>query len=165
MTYEVGIDGRIYKLELTREGERWSCHLDGREITVDAVLVQPDVLSILIGDTAHEAKREVTPSETYIWIAGERYTAEVRDPRSFRSRRGKSDATHGTKELRASMPGKVVRVLVREMAEVQVGDGILVVEAMKMQNELKSPKQGVVKKILASAGSAVNAGDVLAIVE
>jgi biotin carboxyl carrier protein len=165
MTYEVGIDGRIYRLELTRGGDRWSCRLDEREITVDAVLVQHDVLSILIGGIVHEVKREVTPSETYIWIAGERYMAEVRDPRSFRSRRGKADATQGTKELRASMPGKVVRVLVREMAEVQVGDTILVVEAMKMQNELKSPKQGVVKKILASAGSAVNAGDVLAIVE
>ena len=63
------------------------------------------------------------------------------------------------------MPGRVVRVLVAEQAEVEAGQGIVVVEAMKMQNEIKSPKKGIVKKIGAMAGAAVNAGDVLAIVE
>jgi biotin carboxyl carrier protein len=63
------------------------------------------------------------------------------------------------------MPGKVVRVLAAEKTEVDAGQGVLVVEAMKMQNELKSPKKGIVQKILASEGAAVNAGDVLAVVE
>ena len=58
-----------------------------------------------------------------------------------------------------------MRVLVAEKAAVQAGQGVLVVEAMKMQNELKSPKNGVVQKILATPGAAVNAGDVLVIVE
>jgi biotin carboxyl carrier protein len=63
------------------------------------------------------------------------------------------------------MPGRIVRVLVAETSEVEAGQGIVVVEAMKMQNEIKSPKKGTVKKISATAGTAVNAGDVLAIVE
>ena len=63
------------------------------------------------------------------------------------------------------MPGKVVRLLLAPGAEVEAGAGVLVVEAMKMQNEVKSPKKGIVRKILVSEGSAVNAGDVLAIVE
>ena len=63
------------------------------------------------------------------------------------------------------MPGKVVRVLASENTEVEAGQGVLVVEAMKMQNEIKSPKKGRVQKILAVEGAAVNAGDVLAIVE
>jgi pyruvate carboxylase subunit B len=63
------------------------------------------------------------------------------------------------------MPGKVVRVLVSQGAQIEAGAGVLVVEAMKMQNEVKSPKKGIVQKILASEGAAVNAGDVLAIVE
>jgi biotin carboxyl carrier protein len=63
------------------------------------------------------------------------------------------------------MPGKVVRVLVDQGTQVEAGAGVLVVEAMKMQNEIKSPKKGVVQKILAIEGAAVNAGDVLAIVE
>jgi biotin carboxyl carrier protein len=63
------------------------------------------------------------------------------------------------------MPGKVVRILVRPGQEVAAGDAIAVVEAMKMQNEIKSPKKGVVQKVLVGEGAAVNAGDVLAIVE
>ena len=63
------------------------------------------------------------------------------------------------------MPGRVVRLLVAENSVVEAGQGIVVVEAMKMQNEIKSPKKGTVQKILVSEGAAVNAGDVLAIVE
>jgi biotin carboxyl carrier protein len=63
------------------------------------------------------------------------------------------------------MPGKVVRVLVREGDAVEAGAGVLVVEAMKMQNEIKSPKKGKIQRMLAAEGIAVNAGDVLAIVE
>jgi biotin carboxyl carrier protein len=63
------------------------------------------------------------------------------------------------------MPGKVVRLMVREGDEVEAGAGVAVVEAMKMQNEIKSPKKGTIGKILVSEGATVNAGDVLAIVE
>ena len=63
------------------------------------------------------------------------------------------------------MPGKVVRVLAPPQTEVEAGQGVIVVEAMKMQNELKSPKKGIVQKVLAAEGARVNAGDVLAIVE
>ena len=72
---------------------------------------------------------------------------------------------HGPKKIVAPMPGKVVRLLVREADEVEMGAGVAVVEAMKMQNEIKSPKKGTVQKILVTEGAAVNAGDVLAIVE
>jgi biotin carboxyl carrier protein len=63
------------------------------------------------------------------------------------------------------MPGKVIRILAAESSEVEAGQGIVVVEAMKMQNEIKSPKKGVVRKMVAAEGAAVNAGDVLAVVE
>jgi len=63
------------------------------------------------------------------------------------------------------MPGRIVRLLVAENSVVEAGQGIVVVEAMKMQNEIKSPKKGVVKKMSATVGAAVNPGDVLAIVE
>jgi biotin carboxyl carrier protein len=62
------------------------------------------------------------------------------------------------------MPGKIVRVLVAERSEVVAGQAIVVVEAMKMQNELKSPKKGKVSKLLVSEGAAVNAGDALAVI-
>jgi biotin carboxyl carrier protein len=71
----------------------------------------------------------------------------------------------GTVELRAPMPGKVVKVLVSEGATVDMNQGLLVIEAMKMQNEIKSPKKGTVRKLGVKETAAVNAGDLLAIVE
>src|SRR3954453_18337788 len=165
MTYEVTVDGKQYKLELDRAEGRWRCVLDGREILIDAVLARPDVLSILIGSKAYEIKRERTATDMHLWVGPARYAAELRDPRSLRSRKAGAGADKGPKKLIAPMPGKVVRVILRETAEVEAGQGVLVVEAMKMQNEIKSPKKGIVQNIVAAEGTNVNAGDVLAIVE
>jgi biotin carboxyl carrier protein len=163
MTYDVTINGQNYRLELDRAEGRWSCRLDGREIEVDAVLVRADVLSLRIGNKAYEVKCERVAGELHLWVGSARFAAEVRDPRSLRARLRTAD-DHGPRKLTAPMPGRVVRVLAREGEEVQAGDGILVVEAMKMQNEIKSPKKGTIRKVLVRQGAAVNAGDVLAIV-
>lgn len=165
MIYDVNIDGQDYRLELARENSGWKCRLNGREVALDAVLTRANVLSLLINGTAYEVKRELTPLDLHFWVGSARYAAEVRDPRSLRSRRQSGGAAAGAKKLVAPMPGKVVRLLVAEKEQVQAGQGVLVVEAMKMQNELKSPKNGIVQKILATPGTPVNAGDVLAIVE
>ncbi|MGA7753653.1 MAG: biotin/lipoyl-containing protein [Candidatus Sulfotelmatobacter sp.] len=164
MTYEVAIDGKSYRLDLDQVEGRWQCQLDGREIEVDAVLARPNVLSLRIGNKAYEVKCERVGSDLHIWVGSVRYAAEVRDPRSLRGRVRAIDE-HGPKKLTAPMPGKVVRILVSQGAEIEAGAGVLVVEAMKMQNEVKSPKKGKVQKILVNEGAAVNAGDVLAIVE
>jgi biotin carboxyl carrier protein len=164
MTYDVSIDGKDYRLELERAEGRWLCRLDGREIEVDAVLARPDVLSLRIGNKAYEVKCERVASDLHLWVGSARFAAEVRDPRSLRGRVRAVD-DHGPKKLTAPMPGKIVRVLVTEGANVDAGAGVLVMEAMKMQNEIKSPKKGTIQKILVSEGAAVNAGDVLAIVE
>jgi biotin carboxyl carrier protein len=164
MTYDIAIDGKSHRLELIRADGRWSCRLDGHDVEVDAVLARPDVLSLRIGNQAYEVKCERVAGETHLWVGSARFAAEVRDPRSLRGRVRAMD-DHGPKKLTAPMPGKIVRVLVREGAAVEAGAGVLVVEAMKMQNELKSPKKGTIQKILVSEGTAVNAGDVLAIVE
>jgi biotin carboxyl carrier protein len=164
MTYDISIDGKNHRLDLNQVEGRWTCRLDGREIAVDAVLARPDVLSLRIDNKAYEVKCERVGSEMHLWVGSVRFAAEVRDPRSFRGRVRAAD-DHGAKKLLAPMPGKVVRVLVSQGAEVEAGTGVLVVEAMKMQNEVKSPKKGTVQKILAAEGAAVNAGDVLAIVE
>ena len=164
MTYDISIDGKNHRLDLNQVEGRWTCRLDGREIAVDAVLARPDVLSLRIDNKAYEVKCERVGSEMHLWVGSVRFAAEVRDPRSFRGRVRAAD-DHGAKKLLAPMPGKVVRVLVSQGAEVEAGTGVLVVEAMKMQNEVKSPRKGTVQKILAAEGAAVNAGDVLAIVE
>jgi biotin carboxyl carrier protein len=163
MLYNVTIDGKNYRLDLNRAGERWSCRLDGRDLEVDAVLARPDVLSLRIGNMAYEVKSERVANDLHLWVGSARFAVEVRDPRSLRGRTHSGD-DRGPKKVIAPMPGKIVRLLVREGDEVESGTGVAVVEAMKMQNEIKSPKRGTIQKILVSEGVAVNAGDVLVIV-
>jgi biotin carboxyl carrier protein len=164
MIYDVSIDGKSHRLELNRADGRWTCHLEGQEIEVDAVLARPDVLSLRIENAAYEVKCERVGSDLHVWVGSVRFAADVRDPRSLRGRVRATD-DHGPKKLIAPMPGKVVRILARDGDTVDSGAGILVVEAMKMQNEIKSPKKGTIQKVLVREGAAVNAGDVLAIVE
>jgi len=164
MLYEVTIDGKSYRLELNHVDGRWSCRLDGRELEVDAVLVRPDVLSLRVGNTAYEVKSEPLANDLNLWVGNTRFAAEIRDPRSLRGRARAGD-DHGPRNITAPMPGKVVRLMVHEGDEVEQGAGVAVVEAMKMQNEIKSPKKGTVRKILVNESTAVNAGDVLAIIE
>ena len=164
MTYYVAIDGKSYRLDLNQIDGAWSCRVDGREVKVDAVLARPNVLSLRLGNKAFEVKCERVGSDIHIWVGSQRFAAEIRDPRSLRGRVRAGD-DEGPRKLTAPMPGKVVRLLLSQGSSVDAGAGVLVVEAMKMQNEVKSPKKGTIQKILVSEGTAVSAGDVLAIVE
>jgi biotin carboxyl carrier protein len=164
MTYDVNIDGKKFRLELNQLDGRWECSLNGEAVEVDAVLARRDVLSVIIGGKAYEVKRERTATDMHLWVGPIRYAVQLRDPRSLRGRPS-ADNGKGPRKLVAPMPGKVVRILAAESTEVEAGQGVLVVEAMKMQNEIRSPKKGVVRKIVAAEGAAVNAGDVLAVVE
>jgi len=165
MVYEVTVDGKPHRLELTKADAEWTCRLDGQEIKVDAVVTRPDVLSMLVDGHSYEIKREQTALDLHLWVGNSRFAVELHDPRSLRSRRDGAGDEKGPRKLLAPMPGRIVRVLVAEKADIEAGQGVVVVEAMKMQNEIKSPKKGIVQKILATEGANVNAGDVLAIVE
>ncbi len=165
MTFEILIDGKPHKLELEHEGGDWSCRLDGETLKADALITRHDVISILIGGTHYEVKRERTATDTHLWVKNSRFAVEIRDPRSLRSRKAAAASGEGPQKLIAPMPGKVVRIILPIGSEVEAGQGVLVVEAMKMQNELKSPKKGTVKQVMVSEGASVSAGEVLAIVD
>jgi biotin carboxyl carrier protein len=165
MTYEISIDGKNHHLELNQQEGRWQCVLDGESVEVDAVVARPNVLSVIIGGQAFEVKRESTASDMHLWVKSARFAVDVRDPRSLRSRRAKGGSIEGPQKMLAPMPGKIVRVIAAAGTEVEAGQGVLVIEAMKMQNELKSPKKGTVKQVLVAEGTSVTAGEVLAIVE
>jgi biotin carboxyl carrier protein len=165
MVYDVLVDGKPHRLELEKVASGWECRLDGKEVHVDAVVPRRDVLSLLVDHQAFEVKREQTATDLHMWVGDRRFAVEVRDPRSLHARKGSALDEKGPRKIVAPMPGRVVRLLIAEQAEVEAGQGIVVVEAMKMQNEIKSPKKGIVRKVVAAAGAAVNAGDVLAIVE
>jgi biotin carboxyl carrier protein len=166
MTYDVTVDGKSHRVELARgDGARWNCKLDGKPVMADAVLTGPYVLSLIIDGQVYEVKREVWATDLHIWVGSARYDVELRDPRAYRSRRAAGGDEAGPRKVVSPMPGKVLRILAPAGTKVEAGQGVVVVEAMKMQNEIKSPKAGVVQKIVASEGSTVNAGEVLAIVE
>lgn len=166
MLYDVNINGQTMRLELEQNsGSGWRCKLEDEEFLLDAASIAPDIISLIYKGKTFEVRRERGVEGTRIRVDGESYDVEVNDPRSYRGRRKGSASSAGPLKLLAPMPGKVVRVLVREESAVEAGQGILVVEAMKMQNELKSPKNGTVRKIMTEAGASVNAGDILAIVE
>ncbi len=165
MTYEIAIDGKNHKLELNKVDNRWECTLDGERFNVDAVIARPNVLSLIVDGQAFEVKRERTATDLHLWVKSARFGVDVRDPRSLRSRRAAGGGVEGPQKLLAPMPGKIVRVIAPAGTAVTAGQGVLVIEAMKMQNELKSPKDGVVKQVIAAEGTSVTAGEVLAIVE
>ena len=126
----------------------------------DIIEVEPGVYSILRDGASYEAR--VVGGE--IVINGCRFPFDADDPRQWK-RRGAGADGGGRASLAAPMPGKVVRVLVAEGDHVAAGQGIVVVEAMKMQNEMKSPRDGVVTSIAVQTGDSVNAGTVLATIE
>jgi biotin carboxyl carrier protein len=164
MIFDITVNERDYRVELdAQKPGSWSCRVNGEEIAVDATNTAAGVLSFLIGGESFEVI--ANQANQQIAVGGTRYSVEVRDPRSWRTRKSRAGAGEGPKKIVAPMPGKIVRVIAFAGDEVESGAGVVVIEAMKMQNELKSPKKGRVAKIMTTEGAAVNAGDVLAVVE
>ena len=164
MKLKIQLVDRNHEADLHIEGRRVTGTLDGRPIEADAVEVSPGIYSILLDGGAFEVQVEQAPAGLIVTAAGRRLAAQVIDPRQWRGRRGGSVEAEGRQSILAPMPGKVVRVLVAQGDKIDAGRGILVVEAMKMQNEIRSPKTGTVERLVVQEGQAVNAGDVLAIV-
>jgi biotin carboxyl carrier protein len=163
MKFEIRIDGAARTVELTREEQRWRISLDGEAVEADAVEIAFNVFSILLDGKSHEVYVTPTPTGSLTLQTGHHeFTAEVADPRAWRGRRHGAVEAEGRQQILAPMPGKIVRVLVQAGEKVEVGQGLLVVEAMKMQNEIRSPKSGTVERLLVKEGQPVNAGEVLA---
>ncbi len=160
MKTQVEIDGRAVTLDLEREGEQWVA--GGRRASVKQV--EPGIYSVLLGDRSFEVRVEKTIEGVAVTVGTRRYAVEVIDPRRLPPKRG-GGLREGRQRVAAPMPGKVVRVLVAEGDRVEAGQGLAVVEAMKMQNEMKAPKAGRVVSLAAREGATVCAGDVLAAIE
>jgi len=164
--YEVLLAGKKRVVELVRASDVWAITLDGVEVDVSAVEVAPNTFSVLLNGVSHQVRIAPRIDGTFtLYTELAEYHAEVTDPRGWRGKRHGALEAEGRQQITAPMPGKVVRLLVSEGDAVEAGQGLLVVEAMKMQNEVRSPKAGRVEKLLAKEGLAVNAGDVLAWVE
>lgn len=166
----ISIDGRAGELELEQNGRACRFHYlaeTGESVQAEAsvIEVEPGVFSILLEGRSYEVKVAAGANGfVQVDVGGRSAAVEVRDPRSF-NRNRQAGIGHGRQTVSAPMPGKVVRVLIREGDVVEAGAGLVVVEAMKMQNELKAPKAGKVTRLSAKEGDTVTAGEPLVVIE
>lgn len=166
MKLQVDLNKEKYNVEIRRDGDRVFATIDDRSYELEASEPEPNVFLLKHESKVYEAylSPEVTGASR-VRIGANEFEITIHDPKRLRGSGSTHEQSEGLAEIKTAMPGKVVRVLVKPGAEVKKGDGVIVVEAMKMQNEMRSPKDGVVKEIRSSEGATVNAGDVLAVIE
>ena len=168
MKLKAQIEDREQELILKAAAGRVAAEIGGRVYDVEVRRPSPDSFLFFVGTSMYQCRVSTRASarETFdVDIRGRSYPVTIVDPKRLRSGQNSDRHHHGVAEIRAQMPGKVVRVQIEAGTTVEKGAGIVVVEAMKMQNEMKSPREGVVVSINVKAGDTVNAGDVLAVVE
>ena len=145
------IGDKEHDLSLELDGGRVSAAIGARRYELEVREIEPGVYLFFAGDKVREVR-----------VDG---TVKIVDPKRLRSGQNSGGYHHGVAQIVAPMPGKVVRVHVEAGANVEKGAGVVVVEAMKMQNEMKSPRAGMVVSVNVRPGDTVNAGDVLAVLE
>jgi biotin carboxyl carrier protein len=155
---------------------KWQVVVDGRAIEIDSrqldsvLQVEAGVYSVLLDGASYEIRMQrsghglTASAGLTASVAGRRFAVEVRDPRDV-SRSSRAAIGSGRQNVTAPMPGKVVRVLVDTGDLVETSQGLVVVEAMKMQNELKAARPGRVIEMRAREGETVGAGDILVVLE
>ncbi len=149
---------------------KWHVSVDGQRLdwpelpAQDVEQVEPGVYSILYNGRSFEARLTPTPDGLAVNVDDRTFLVDIADPRNF-SFREQTDSVAGRQEVKSPMPGKVIRVLAEAGEHVHAGQGLVVVEAMKMQNEMKAGRDGVVTKVSVKSGDTVCAGDVLITLE
>jgi len=182
MKVQLLIDGKLRSVALTpvsTTGEAKGAliaELDGERIELDAAFPMPGVLSLIVraapgGSSGALVGRSFrciysrSDANQTITIGDQSFSYQVHDPRSLATRRQRSGGDEGTLLLKATMAGRVVRILAAAEAEVEAHAGIIVIEAMKMQNELRTPRAGRVVELRVAAGEMVSSGQILAVIE
>jgi biotin carboxyl carrier protein len=155
------------KVEIRKEGTTYVCAIDGKRFTADARLVDgPTAMSLIVNKRCYEAVITPAGSKLLVSTGGEEFEIELRDELEHRSLGAIADETGlGTEEIRAPMPGVVVSVEVERDQEVSIGTPVVIVEAMKMQNEISSVGGGRVKEILVKAGDVVESQQALVLLD
>lgn len=162
VTATIGTSDAV-EVEIAHDGSRYTVTIDGRVHEVDALPLEGDFYSIVGADgRSHEVSVEPGRDAYLVRHRGSERRVVLRAG-------GRDDiavaAVDGPEEVLSQMPGKVVRVLVKEGQTVEEGQGLLVIEAMKMENEIPAPKAGKVTSVSVDTGQTVDAGAPLAVVE
>ena len=170
MRYDVEVAGRIRHLAVTRTGDTFAVTLDGRPYHVDAALIDAQTLSLVV-DTVSRQSYETTlitdpvTGQLTVTVAGIAVPVELNGQRRFGRRNDGDGGGAVPQRLAASMPGKVVRVLVKTGDVVHARQPLVVVEAMKMENEMRASRDGMVAEVHAREGHSVEAGALLLVIQ
>jgi biotin carboxyl carrier protein len=159
--FEARVDGRAVRVEVKPRGDGFSVTLDGRALSVDAVVLGR-MTSLLVDGHSHDVAVEPEAAGLRVHFNGQSVLVELAD--AARDAGAPSRRASGAARLVAPMPGRVVRVLVAEGAVVEAGQGLVVVEAMKMENELRAPRAGRVEQVAVREGQAVETGALLLVI-
>lgn len=159
-------NGEQHTIEIVRDGKKLTARVDDRPYLLEASEPEPNVFLL-----KHEGKifevfvspQNDSSKPFQVRVGTNELEIRLIDPKRLRGSIVGSEIAHGKAEIRTAMPGKIVRVLVTVGSKVQKGDGVIVVEAMKMQNELKSPKDGIITEVRSAEGDTVNSGDILVV--
>jgi biotin carboxyl carrier protein len=166
MAYIAIIEGEQIPVAIGKDGSgRTTVNISDREYVVDPRWTQSDLLSIIIDGRSYLVDIHTEKDLHKVLIEGKHFEFELFDERKALLKKSAAMGAEGVQEIKSSMPGKIVKILVAEGDDVEQGRGLVVVEAMKMENEIKSPKAGVVKKVGVKEGEAVEAGALLVVVE
>jgi biotin carboxyl carrier protein len=148
------------------DGSRYAVTMNGQRHELDALMLEHGAVSMLVDGDSFSIEFEERKDEVAVLVRNQVTCVDVADERRRRLRAAATAFTvEGRQTVCAPMPGKVVKVLVKVGDLVKEGQGLVVVEAMKMENELKSPKAGKVVELPAKEGTAVENGAKLVVVE
>ena len=168
MKLQAEVGSERHEIEIQSDGSSVKANVDGRQYDLEVSQPEPDTFLIKNGGRIFEAmvsgSNEASDAVT-VSVGGHQIGVKLWDRKRLRGSSSEAGALEGIAEIRSAMPGKVVRILVEVGEEVEKGQGVIVVEAMKMRNELRSPKVGHVKEIRVDLEKTVSSGDVLATIE
>ncbi len=162
MIFEMRCGTDHMEVEITSANGRQRVKVNGDEVPCDCVRLPDGQYSVIFDGRVYDLAIDVEANKCHVTASGSRHEFGVADPRRLGSLQTVEDGgVSGLQRLSAEMPGKVVRVLVAPGDMVDYDQGLLVIEAMKMQNEIRSPKKGTIKEVSVKNGTAVNTGDFL----
>ncbi len=168
MKLQAEIGSEKYEVNIQCDGRRVVANIDGREYDLEVSEPEPNVYLFKHEGKIFEAFVSPTAAalgDVEVSVRNDHFEIKLIDPKRLRGVGSDTAAAEGIAEIRSAMPGKIVRILAEVGETVEKGQGIIVVEAMKMQNELKSPKFGVVKEFRVGVDSTVSSGDILVTIE
>jgi biotin carboxyl carrier protein len=167
MAFIARLGEQSYSVEIEEIGKSlYRVAIDGNEFLVDGKKTGRTNYSLIVDNRSFEIEVDSAEDEYWVLVDGRNYHVQLVDERRVRVGGDQSDLQlRGRQKVSVPMPGKVIEVLVAEGDSVERGQGLVIVEAMKMENEVRSPTAGEVKEIKVKPGDAVEGGAVLVIVE